>query len=91
VQACSLRACGIEVRSRVLSLGGGVDSGAERSFVSLEESPRGLALRAVDGALEPNDDRRWTPPGRTGETLGGSILVGARGVPAGLGSFALGP
>ncbi len=82
-----LRACGIEVRSGVLALGG-VDSGAERSFASLERVREDSPLRAVDGALEAKMVAAVDAARKGGETLGGSILVGARGVPAGLGSFA---
>ncbi len=84
-----LRACGIEVRSGVLSLGGvGFDSGGERSFSSLERVREDSPLRAVDGALEAKMIAAVDAARKDGETLGGSILVGARGVPAGLGSFA---
>ena len=82
-----LRACGIEVRSGVLSLGG-VESGAARSFASLERVREDSPLRAVDAALEEKMVAAIDAAKRDGETLGGSILVGARGVPAGLGSFA---
>jgi len=82
-----LRACGIEVRSGVLSLGG-VESGAARSFASLERVREDSPLRAVDSALEAKMVAAIDAAKRDGETLGGSILVGARGVPAGLGSFA---
>jgi chorismate synthase len=41
----------------------------------------------VDAALEPKMVAAIDAAKRDGETLGGSILVGARGVPAGLGSF----
>jgi chorismate synthase len=81
-----LRACAIEVRSGVLSLGG-VESAAQRSFASLERVREDSPLRAVDAALEPKMVAAIDAAKRDGETLGGSILVGARGVPAGLGSF----
>jgi chorismate synthase len=81
-----LRACAIEVRSGVLSLGG-VESAAQRSFASLERVHEDSPLRAVDAALEPKMVAAIDAAKRDGETLGGSILVGARGVPAGLGSF----
>ena len=81
-----LRECGIEVRSGVLSLGG-VESMAARSFASLERVREDSPLRAVDAALEPKMVAAIDAAKKAGETLGGSILVGARGVPAGLGSF----
>ena len=83
-----LRECGIEVRSGVLSLGAVVDAASPRSFASLanvrEESP----LRAIDASLETRMVAAVDEAKSLGETLGGSILVAARGVPAGLGSFA---
>jgi chorismate synthase len=83
-----LRACGIEVRSGVLSLGPVVDRRSPRTFSSLERVREDSPLRALDAGLEREmvaavDDARTR-----GDTLGGSILVGARGAPAGLGSFA---
>jgi chorismate synthase len=83
-----LRACGIEVRSGVLSLGPVVDAASPRCFASLERVRDESPLRAIDSTLEKEmvaavDDAR-----SRGDTLGGSILVGARGVPAGLGTFA---
>jgi chorismate synthase len=82
-----LSECGIEVRSGVLSLGG-VESEAARSFASLERVREDSPLRAIDAALEPKMVAAIDAAKRDGETLGGSLLVGARGVPAGLGSFA---
>jgi chorismate synthase len=82
-----LRACGIEVRSGVLSLGG-VGSDVERGFASLERVREDSPLRAIDGALEAKMVAAVDAARKDGETLGGSILVGARGVPAGLGTFA---
>lgn len=82
-----LRECGIEVRSGVLSLGG-VGGGAERGWPSLEKVREDSPLRAVEPALEGKMVAAVDAAKRDGETLGGSILVGARGVPAGLGSFA---
>jgi chorismate synthase len=83
-----LRACGIEIRSGVLSLGPVVDRKSRRAFSSLERVREDSPLRALDAGIEKQmvaavDDAR-----SRGDTLGGSILVGARGVPAGLGSFA---
>ena len=49
-----------------------------------EDSP----LRAIDASLEPEMVAAVDAAKKDGETLGGAILVGARGVPAGLGSFA---
>lgn len=82
-----LRACGIEVRSGVLSLGG-VEGRAERTFAALQRVREDSPLRAADADLEAKMVAAVDAAKRDGETLGGSILVGARGVPAGLGSFA---
>lgn len=80
-----LQECGIEVRSGVLALGP-VSCAAERSFAALRRVDEDSPLRALDGTAETRmiaaiDDAR-----KRGETLGGSLLVGAAGVPAGLGS-----
>jgi chorismate synthase len=81
-----LARCGIEVRSGVLSLGGVSDETSARSFASLERVVEDSPLRALDSKLEKKMVAAVDTAKRDGETLGGSILVGARGVPAGLGS-----
>lgn len=83
-----LRECGIEIRSGVLSLGGVVDEASPRSFAALEKVREDSPLRAVDAALEKKMVAAVDAAKKDGDTLGGSILLGARGVPAGLGSFA---
>lgn len=83
-----LRECGIEVRSGVLSLGAVVDAASPRSFASLEKVRDESPLRAIDAGLETRMVAAVDEAKSLGETLGGSILVAARGVPAGLGSFA---
>ncbi|HEY1252437.1 MAG TPA: chorismate synthase [Thermoanaerobaculia bacterium] len=84
-----LRECGIEVRSGVLALGGvGSEGEVERSFETLERVREDSPLRAVDARLETKMMAAIDAAKKDGETLGGAILVGARGVPAGLGSFA---
>jgi chorismate synthase len=82
-----LRECGIEVRSGVLALGG-VEGHFERSFATLQRVREDSPLRAVDAALEAKMVEAVDAAKRDGETLGGAILIGARGVPAGLGGFA---
>ncbi len=82
-----LRACGIEIRSGVLSIGRVADAASPRSFASLERVREDSPLRAVDAALEPRMAAAVDEAKSAGETLGGSILLGARGVPAGLGSY----
>jgi chorismate synthase len=80
-----LRECGVEVRSGTLSLGG-IDCAVERTFASLRGVDEKSPLRALDGSAEANMVARIDAARSKGETLGGALLVGARGVPAGLGS-----
>src|SRR5207245_5196602 len=77
---------GITVRSGVLSLGAVVDETSPRSFASLEKVRDDSPLRAIDPKLEKRMVAAVDEAKKAGETLGGAILVGARGVPAGLGS-----
>ncbi len=83
-----LRACGIEVASGVLAVGSVHDARSPRCFASLERVRQDSPLRAVDASLEPKMVEAVDAAKKDGETLGGAILVGARGVPAGLGSYA---
>lgn len=81
-----LRECGIKVASGVLSLGAVADEKSPRSFISLDRVCEDSPLRALDRELEKRMVEAVDAAKREGDTLGGSILVGARGVPAGLGS-----
>jgi chorismate synthase len=83
-----LKECGIDVRSGVLSMGDVADDGTPRTFDSLEKVREESPLRAIDPALEERMVAAVDAAKKAGETLGGSILVGARGVPPGLGSYA---
>jgi chorismate synthase len=83
-----LRECGIDVRSGVLSVGSAVDTASPRAFSSLERVREDSPLRALDSQIETRMVDEVDAARQQGETLGGTILVGARGVPAGLGSFA---
>jgi chorismate synthase len=79
-----LRAFGIEIRSAVVSVGDAGDAGYSPTWEELnvdDESP----LRAVQAEAEmiAAVDRAK----EAGETLGGTIVVAARGVPVGLGSY----
>ncbi len=78
--------CGITVASGVLSLGAVADEKSPRSFISLDRVREDSPLRALDAELEKKMVEAVDAAKREGDTLGGSILVGARGVPAGLGS-----
>jgi chorismate synthase len=82
-----LKECGIEIASGVLSLGSVVDETSPRIFASLEKVRDDSPLRALDARLEKKMVEAVDAAKKDGETLGGSILVGARGVPAGLGSY----
>jgi chorismate synthase len=83
-----LRECDIEVRSGVLSIGSVLDGASPRSFASLERVREDSPLRALDSAIEKRMVEAVDAAKKDGDTLGGSFLVGARGVPAGLGSYA---
>lgn len=83
-----LRACGIEIASGVLSIGSAVDSRSPRSFASAARARDDSALRAVDPEAEARMVAAVDQAKRDGDTVGGSILVAAAGVPPGLGSYA---
>ena len=83
-----LRECGMRVASGVLSIGAAVDARSPRSFAALEAVRDDSPMRAVDAALEPAMVAAVDEARGRGETLGGSVLVAARGVPPGLGSYA---
>lgn len=80
-----LSKCGIEIRSGVLELGGVVCQ-VERSFASLEKVDDTSPLRALDRETETKMIAAIDGAKKEGETLGGAILLGAKNVPAGLGS-----
>jgi chorismate synthase len=82
-----LRVCGVEIRSGVLELGGVVCSG-ERTFEALTGVDEASPLRALDSEAEEKMIAAVDRAKTLGETLGGALLVGAHGVPAGLGSCA---
>jgi chorismate synthase len=82
-----LAECGIRVGSAVLSVGAAADTRSARSFESLERVREDSPLRAIDPEAETRMIAEIDAARQAGETLGGTILVGARGVPAGLGSF----
>ncbi len=79
---------GIEVKSGVLSVGP-VASEEPRegwSFATLSSVDETSPFRAVDASLEPKMTQAVDAAAKAGDTLGGTILVAARGVPPGLGS-----
>jgi chorismate synthase len=82
-----LRAFGIELRSGVVSVGAAGDPEYSPTWEELtavdEESP----LRAVSRAHEPAMIAEVDRAREAGETLGGTIVAAAHGVPIGLGSY----
>ena len=82
-----LAECGIEIRSGVVAVGSAADTESPRSFAALERVREDSPLRALDPAVEQEMVAAIDAARAAGETLGGAILVGARGVPAGLGSY----
>ena len=83
-----LSACGIELASGVLSIGDAAGDAVPRSFASAARARDDSPMRAVDAAAEARMVEAVDAAKREGETLGGSILLAARGVPPGLGSYA---
>jgi chorismate synthase len=83
-----LRELGIEIRSGVLSVGAVrcPEPAGGFAFRHLEEVDEASPLRAVDRSVEAGMVEAVDAAGKAGDTLGGTILVGARGVPPGLGS-----
>lgn len=83
-----LAAFGIEVRSGVLSVGPvcGEEPREGWSFASLAKVDETSPFRAVEPGLEEKMTQAVDAAAKKGDTLGGTILVAARGVPPGLGS-----
>ena len=82
-----LGVCGIQVASGVVAVGDVVDETTPRTFASLSRVRDDSPLRALDPWFEKRMVEAVDAARHSGDTLGGSILVGARGVPAGLGSY----
>ncbi|HSB64547.1 MAG TPA: chorismate synthase [Thermoanaerobaculia bacterium] len=81
-----LAALGIHVRSGVLSIGDVAVSDGPRAYADLEKVDEASPFRLVDPSVESAMKAAVDAAAKAGDTLGGTILVGARGVPAGLGS-----
>jgi chorismate synthase len=81
-----LAALGISVRSGVLSIGDVAVPDGPRTYGDLENVDETSAFRLVDRSVESAMKDAVDRAAKAGDTLGGTILVGARGVPAGLGS-----
>lgn len=82
-----LRAFGIEIRSGVASVGDAGDPAVEVTWDALERVDDASPLRALDRAHEASMIAAVDRAKQAGETLGGTIIVAARGVPVGLGSY----
>ena len=82
-----LRAFGIEIRSGVVSVGNAGDPNYAPSWEELTSVDDESPLRAVNKAHEPQMIEAVDKAKEDGETLGGTIVVAARGVPVGLGSY----
>ena len=81
-----LAALGISVKSGVLSIGDVAVPEGPRAYEDLEMVDETSPFRLVDRSVEAAMKDAVDAAAKAGDTLGGTILVGARGVPAGLGS-----
>ncbi|HUP60241.1 MAG TPA: chorismate synthase [Thermoanaerobaculia bacterium] len=82
-----LRAFGIEIRSGVVSIGDAGDPEASPTWEELADVVDESPLRAVHREHEPAMIAAVDKAKEAGETLGGTIVVAARGLPVGLGSY----
>lgn len=83
-----LAAIGIEITSHVTGIGGvEVTSTDPVDFARAAALPDDSPVRCVDDSLEPQMIAAIDRARETGDTLGGSFEVIARGVPIGLGSY----
>ncbi len=82
-----LRAFGIEIRSAVSSLGDAGDAGITPSWDQMLQVKDDSPFRSVDSAFDPAMTAAVDQAKEAGETLGGTIVVIAHGVPVGLGSY----
>ncbi len=82
-----LRAFDVEIRSGVLSVGSAGDPEAPVSWEDLQRVDEESPLRAIHRQLETAMVAAVDAAREAGETLGGTVVAIARGVPAGLGSY----
>lgn len=82
-----LRAFGVEIRSGVVSIGGAGDPEYSPSWDELLAVDDDSPLRAIHREHEPAMVAEVDRAREAGETLGGTIVAAARGVPIGLGSY----
>ncbi|MBI4881723.1 MAG: chorismate synthase [Planctomycetes bacterium] len=81
-----LRPLGVEVAAFVLSIGGSEPAEVPLDFVAAVKRRDLSDLRTPDAAKEEAMRQRIEAACRAGDTVGGTFLVCAEGVPAGLGS-----
>lgn len=83
-----LASFGIAVRSGVLSIGDvSVPSREDRGWADVAGVDDASPFRLVDRSVEAAMTAAVDAAAKDGDTLGGTILVAARGVPPGLGSY----
>jgi chorismate synthase len=82
-----LRQFGIEIRSGVVSVGDAGNPDDSPTWEELSTVDDESPIRAVRRADEPDLVRAVDAAREAGETLGGTVVVAAHGVPLGLGSF----
>jgi chorismate synthase len=82
-----LRAFGIEVRSAVVAIGEVGNPQAAPSWQEMSEVADASDLRAIPVELEPAMIEAIDAAREAGETLGGTIVIAAHGIPPGLGSY----
>jgi len=82
-----LRSFGVEIRSGVVSVGDAGDPDYAPGWEELTNVDDDSPLRAVNREHEPAMIAAVDRARELGETLGGTIVVAARGIPIGLGSY----
>ncbi|HEX3580446.1 MAG TPA: chorismate synthase [Thermoanaerobaculia bacterium] len=82
-----LRSFGVEIRSGVVSVGDAGDPDYAPSWDELTAVDDDSPLRAVNREQEPAMIAAVDQARELGETLGGTIVAAARGIPIGLGSY----
>lgn len=82
-----LRAFDIEVRSGVIAVGGAGDPEASVTWDDLKRVDENSPLRAINADHEKAMIAAVDVAREAGETLGGTIVAAAHGVPVGLGSY----
>src|ERR1051326_5134337 len=82
-----LRSFGVEIRSGVVSVGDAGDPDYAPSWDELTSVDDESPLRAVNREHEPAMIAAVDRARELGETLGGTIVAAARGIPIGLGSY----